>query len=435
MTIPLDRLYDYLHNKSNHDIIIYRWLPHGSKKLEDLAPLRKEPNWTSNWFKLCITPKAVMHDQEPLQYDLWSRSDFVDRWLDHTKNHDPVYRLPDRIDFQVGLGLLGCHGASINVYDRWLLVHSEKNSKQVEIYQHNGFEPVYYWSHALIAQDWFRYAQHDSDLQSKSLNFKYDFLIYNRAWSGTREYRLTFADMLLTAGLEKSCLMSFATVDQDIHYTNHQFKNSDLWIARQDIEQHLPCNNSPSCASADYVSDDYCQSGIEIVLETLFDDQRHHLTEKTLRPIACGQPFMLASSPGSLKYLQSYGFKTFQGLIDETYDSIQSPRDRLAAIIVEMQRISLLPVDDKKQLFKKLRKIASDNKKRFFSLAFTNLVLQEFENNLDSAVCSLKQNHCNGKIWSKSKLLPHNGTPEQLKAIDDWLEANKTATQPSKTSR
>jgi hypothetical protein len=49
------------------------------------------------------------------------------------------------------------------------------------------------------------------------------------------------------------------------------------------------------------------------VAETVFDT-RIHLTEKTLRPIACGHPFILAAGPGSLKYLQTYGFRTFSPL-------------------------------------------------------------------------------------------------------------------------
>ena len=31
MTVPLDRLYNYLESLSDHDIIIYRFYPHGSK--------------------------------------------------------------------------------------------------------------------------------------------------------------------------------------------------------------------------------------------------------------------------------------------------------------------------------------------------------------------------------------------------------------------
>ena len=86
------------------------------------------------------------------------------------------------------------------------------------------------------------------------------------------------------------------------------------------------------------------------MLETLFDDTRWHLTEKSLRPSACGKPFMLAATAGSLQYLRSYGFKTFSGLIDESYDLIVEPHLRLQSIAQEMQRISQLSPNKKYKL-------------------------------------------------------------------------------------
>ena len=76
------------------------------------------------------------------------------------------------------------------------------------------------------------------------------------------------------------------------------------------------------------------------MLETLFDDDRLQLTEKSLRPIACGQPFILAATHGSLQYLQNYGFKTFNDVFDESYDQIEDPVKRLKAIVALMVQIS-----------------------------------------------------------------------------------------------
>ena len=42
---------------------------------------------------------------------------------------------------------------------------------------------------------------------------------------------------------------------------------------------------------------------------------------------------MLAATPGSLQYLKQYGFETFHGLIDESYDTILDPRERLKTIV------------------------------------------------------------------------------------------------------
>jgi hypothetical protein len=163
------------------------------------------------------------------------------------------------------------------------------------------------------------------------------------------------------------------------------------------------------------------------VLETLFDDTRWHLTEKTLRPIACGQPFMLASTPGSLQYLQKYGFETFNGLINESYDKIADPKARLQAIVIEMQRIAAMSTVDKQLLWQQLYAIAARNKQRFFSQEWQTSIENEFYHNLNSAMTVMEQN-CTGKYWAKSKTMPLSAgsatrSTEELQALEHWLVA------------
>ena len=218
MSVPLDRLYNFLHDVSDNDIIIYRFWPHGSKKLSDLNQLLPNPTW----IKDMTTPHVIFHDQEPLNFELWTQDDFVSLWkqLVAESQLNPLYLLPEYVNYQVSTHLRGL--IRDNLYDYILLVHSEKNSKDVDTYFQHGFLPVYYWSHAMIAADWFRYAVHDPMLQYNANAFAQDFLIYNRAWSGTREYRLTFANQLVQAGLVEYCRTSFAPWDLGIHYSQHK---------------------------------------------------------------------------------------------------------------------------------------------------------------------------------------------------------------------
>jgi hypothetical protein len=217
-----------------------------------------------------------------------------------------------------------------------------------------------------------------------------DFLIYNRAWTGTREYRLKFAELLVDHKLVQNCRTKFNTVDQDQLYQSHQFQNSQLAISRFDLETFFPNNCTPSWASANYVAQDYQSCGIEIVLETLFDDDRWHLTEKTLRPIACKQPFILAATPNSLEYLKSYGFKTFGEIIDESYDTIQHPLDRLNAIVDLMKSIAAMTASQKEIMYKKMHKICEHNHARFFSRDFEQQVISEFQHNVTQATVDIK---------------------------------------------
>ena len=396
MSIPLDRLYNFLHDVVDHDITIYRFWPHGSKKLEDLLPLVPYPSR----YKSLTTPHAIFHDQEPLNFHYWNSDDFAQfRQKDVVDNQlNSLYLGDKQINHQISLHLRGL--TPTNLYDYILLVHSEKNSKEVNTYFQHGFLPVYYWSHAVIAVDWFRYAKHDPVLQYDVAEFTQDFLIYSRAWSGTREYRLTFADRLVQSGLVKYCRTSFAPVDSDVHYSQHKFENSDLAITSTDIETVLPQNTHDSNASADYNNQDYAQTGMEIVLETLFDDSRLHLTEKSLRPIACGKPFMLVATAGSLKYLRSYGFETFGDFIDESYDLETDPVARLTAVIQEMTRIADMCPEDKIVLRNQLHKIAERNKKRFFSAEWQASIVQEYVDNMNQALITMNQ-HCTGKHWKQ----------------------------------
>ena len=400
MSVPLDRLYNFLHDVSDNDIIIYRFTPHGSKKLSDLLPLVPILSWVEEM----VTPHAIFHDQEPLNFNYWIIDEFAQHWKQYVTDDqiNSVYSEIEHVKHQSSLHLRGL--IYTNLYDYILLVHSEKNSKEVDTYLQNGFLPVYYWSHAVIAADWFRYAVHDPVLQYDTALFTQDFLIYNRAWSGTREYRLVFAAQLVQAGLVTHCRTSFAPVDSDVHYTQHEFANPDLAITRTDLETVLPQNTHASHASADYNNLDYAQTGMEIVLETLFDDSRLHLTEKSLRPIACGKPFMLVATAGSLKYLRSYGFETFGDLIDESYDLETDPAARLNAVIREMRRISSLTSSDKIVLWNQLHKIAARNKQRFFSAEWQASIVQEYVDNMNQAMITMHKN-CTGKHWEQFREL------------------------------
>lgn len=295
---------------------------------------------------------------------------------------------PGVVNYCANLGFRGLTNPT-NQCDLSILLHSEQRSLHVDRYQQQGYVPVYYWSHGMIALDWFRYAEHDPVLAFDPNNIVHDFLIYNRAWSGTREYRLMFAEQIVAQNLTQHCRMSFNAQDGR-HYSQHQFVNSALQISNFDLENYFPKNNHDATASADYCGTDYASTGIEVVLETLFDDSRWHLTEKSLRPIACGRPFMLMATAGSLQYLRQYGFKTFSGLIDESYDTIQNSQQRLQAVIVEMNRISVLPPQHKVKLFVELNSIAQYNKHHFFH-NFFDIVKQEYVHNMSTAMTTTDQ--------------------------------------------
>ena len=414
MSVPLDRLYHYLDDCVNHDLLIYGWMPHGSTKLEDLKMLHDKitpkdfqslrSTLTKQEFISAVIrhDHAVMicHDQEPLDFDRYSLSELKTVMKQNNQQYGKEFSISEleehsdiALEYCAKLGLRGITNPG-NYHDRTLLLHSELNSSQVFKFEQQEYVPVYYWSHGLIAQDWFRYAKHDPVLKFNPADITHDFLVYNRAWSGTREYRLCFTEQVVEHGVSQHCKMSFSPTDGG-QYHQHKFVNSEFQIINHELHNFFPANTHTANASADYHGPDYATSGIEIVLETLFDDSRWHLTEKTLRPIACGRPFLLMATAGSLQYLRQYGFETFEGLLDESYDTIQNPRERLQAVVKEMCRISALPSQKKIQLLQDLNQIAEQNKHHFFNHLFDQ-VIQEYVNNMDHAMTIMNQ-HKTGK--------------------------------------
>ena len=360
MSVPLDRLYNFLHDHCNHDVIIYHFFPHGSKNPNNIIPIMR---YSLDPLKLYTAPLALFHDQELLTFSDWPEISLGYKIPDH-----PHSRLKTKV-------------GKFSIYDKLILVHSELNSKQVDLFEQDGAIPVYYWSHAVIARDWFRYAERDCKLDAK--NVQKPFLIYNRAWQGSREYRLKLADLLVTNDLQQHCVTSFNSVDQDINYTDHEFVNQQFRPVTENLHSYFPQNSAPSYASADYDRLDYQSTDVEVILETLFDDTRWHLTEKTLRALAVGQPFILCATPGSLEYLRRYDFETFGQCWDESYDTIADPLQRLEAIVKLMKNYKDYDIEQ-------ARAIAQRNRQHFFSERFWQQVVVEFTTNFDRAMTEME---------------------------------------------
>jgi hypothetical protein len=401
MSIPLDRLYHFIESVAQNifqdRVLIYRFYPHGSKNVENMTPLTDE-----NWQIAQLSISLYCNDQEPLDYDYYRT----------------VKRKP-RTPFKESLPHFLKH---YTVYEKVLLLHSERQSVNVEQYQQDQFVPVYWWSHAVIALDWFRYAQHVK-LKKQS---KKTFLVYNRAWSGTREYRLRFAELLVQLNLQDSCQVTVNPVEPElgIHYDYHKFKNP-AWRPQTVLEDHFPTNKTPSHYSANFDVDDYSATDIEVVLETLFDNSRLHLTEKSLRPIAMGQPFVLAATAGSLEYLHSYGFKTFGSIWDESYDAVKDPEQRLYAITALMAQIDNWGPPVREQKLAEAQAIADYNRQYFFSQEFFNLVTSELTANLTIALVEVEQTK-NYQAWVDRWNICLSD-PDILKGIPNESSSNKVS--------
>jgi hypothetical protein len=365
MSVPTHNLYDFVHLSTKKQFLLLYFYPWGSRDLNDVChyiyndqllngPRGIAPSDRTGQKLLSqcnadhitqLQPVLFCHDQEPLNFDLY---------LDQNPDMQQY-----RTELKNSLLFVGKTLSNLNLKWQnvdncqvtWTLLHSELNSPELARYESTGlFKGAYWWSHAVIARDWYRYAEYDTSLVPAD-QWKKMFLVYCRATSGSREYRKDFLNLIADVSCQTS---SF----------NNETVGSD--------------------ASAIYNVEDHNSTAISVVLETVFD-QRIHLTEKTLRPIACGHPFILVAGAGSLALMQHYGFKTFSPYINEEYDLEQDPTRRLHLISQEMHRINSMTKEQQQTLVEQCRQIAQYNKQRFFSKDFFDQVASELSDNVDSA--------------------------------------------------
>lgn len=96
----------------------------------------------------------------------------------------------------------------------------------------------------------------------------------------------------------------------------------------------------PMEKTIDPVRDLYKNSLVNIVTETYFFSNIIHITEKTYKPIAFMQPFVMIGSYASLKHVKEMGFKTFNDFWDESYDLEQDDVKRFAMVMSVIEYIA-----------------------------------------------------------------------------------------------
>jgi hypothetical protein len=433
MSVPLDNLYYWVRDQTRYPVALYVFRPHGSKKISDLDLL--DNMYYPQTFSGAIP--MVCYDQEPLNYNLYENFDFEkdkttwagysptekQRSIDvyksenlHNKNLHMVPMLNDAV-----------------YYDCSILLHSEKNSQDLIRYQQEGFVCVHYWCHAIIARDWFRYAQHDNKLaQVKEPTI--DFLIHARDWSGTREYRLKFLEMMADADLTNQSKITFQTEVDGNNFNQHLFQNKNFQIDYNKLT-HVVNQSISSNASATYDADDYNDCMMSVVLETMFDSSKIHLTEKICRALACGHAFILAAGPGSLQYLRDYGFKTFSNIIDESYDEEPNSLLRLQKIVEVMTYIKSLPPDQKIKLKNQFEEVANYNRRWFFDDEFHKIIANELQSNLDAACVEMKNHIGNNyrkiRLAKKKQRKPSADVLQSEKKALSWIRKNRQVKQIS----
>ena len=89
----------------------------------------------------------------------------------------------------------------------------------------------------------------------------------------------------------------------------------------------------------------YNETAYSVVTETNTENHYTFYTEKTVKPIMARRLFITLAGQHHLRNLRSLGFKTFNGIIDESYDAEPANYQRWAMAIEQMRYLFTQPQD------------------------------------------------------------------------------------------
>lgn len=176
-------------------------------------------------------------------------------------------------------------------------------------------------------------------------------------------------------------------------YTNKLISKDDYYVSNlpepvkeQFIEliPKLPFNHDADYQGVNDTSFDhqsFTNSYLNIVTES--EIECRWLSEKVMKPLACGQMFLLAAGAGSVNDLRSLGFDMFDDIIDhDYYDTVEAWPERLDKILELVYKLENLnwPL-----VYQSTVDRRQNNIKRFHSKEFTELITRNLIQSLTPA--------------------------------------------------
>ncbi len=278
---------------------------------------------------------VFFHDQEPVDVDLYK------------KLFDEVLRRNTDVWWPNKPTPFG----HVVISERGELV--EKLCHQYEWTSH------YYFYHGWACLDWFRgYDRTFLIPRAAERTPTRTFMSPNRVVAGRRDHRVLFLYHVFKQGLAHNHISAPRVCcyeNVDIATVANKYCNTYPDIEQVFDQAELPrtfvgeeTQEMTSCWLSNF--SEAQDSLIYVPTETVYFGQRTHLTEKTFKAIALEMPFVLVASAGSLEYLREYGFQTFDGILDESYDTEIDDMRRVERVTQLLRELDNLSVRERQQI-------------------------------------------------------------------------------------
>jgi hypothetical protein len=214
----------------------------------------------------------------------------------------------------------------------------------------------------------------------------------NRVVGGKRDHRVLFLYNIFKQQLEHNHISAPRICSQEtVDITSIAQKYTDVY---QDItsvfeQADLPrtfrgeaTQNMASCWLTNF--SEAADSLVYVPTETVYFGRRSHITEKTFKAIALEMPFVLAAPAGSLEYMREYGFQTFAGIFDESYDTETDDIVRIEQVVKLLKDLDNLTVRERQQIHRACLPIVEHNYNHFYRGGFADILWPELTSMLNN---------------------------------------------------
>ena len=113
---------------------------------------------------------------------------------------------------------------------------------------------------------------------------------------------------------------------------------------------------------------------VDVVVESHVIGNTFFPTEKTVRPMLLGKPFLAFSNVNYLAYLRQMGFRTFADFWSEDYDGYEG-RERLVRMLTVIDKISSMPKIQRETMYWDLQYTLQHNRKLLASREWNNKII------------------------------------------------------------
>ena len=277
-----------------------------------------------------------------------------------------------------------------------LFANSEKSNLKQDIVTSFGLHDWYYFFHGFAALDWYRDFQY---IEPQSFNrFDKVFICYNHLISKYRSYRLHLVSNLIEQDLIQHGYVSLFLKDEMGTWQDAIQDAESLLDSRAKVKIYqalntqtepliIDTNDPDGTMSANLNIDQSTDALWHIVTETVYFLPKLHLTEKIFKPIVSKRPFILVAAPGNLAYLKSYGFRTFDRWIDESYDQEADHYIRIEKITAEIARLCAMEPADLIIMHDEMKEVLEYNFNHFYN-DFKGIIVDELVDNFEHIMIS-----------------------------------------------